>query len=166
MKPIERELKCLLTQEQFRQILPQFGNAKNQTNRYYTNDYATKHHIAYRIREIEGKTITTIKLPNDETSHIELESEDEAQIQAWKKTYHLNELEPLTQFTTYRRIIETTDATICLDETHYEKRIDYEIEYEYKVDHDGISKFNQWLKPYGLIWEKNPPTKLARALKK
>ena len=44
------------------------------------------------------------------------------------------------------------------------KTEDYEIEYEYTSDHDGIHFFNSILEKYGLKWTKNCPSKIARAL--
>ena len=46
----------------------------------------------------------------------------------------------------------------------YKNHTDYEIEYEYTSDHDGIHFFNSILEKYGLKWVKNCPSKIARAL--
>ena len=40
----------------------------------------------------------------------------------------------------------------------------YEIEYEYTSDNDGIHFFNSILEKYGLKWIKNCPSKIARAM--
>ena len=40
---------------------------------------------------------------------------------------------------------------------------DYEIEYEYLKEHDGIKTFNEILHPFHMKYEKNCPSKIARA---
>lgn len=76
----------------------------------------------------------------------------------------LEELQPLVQFETTRSICNQPEAEISIDHTIFAHSDDYEIEYEYRQEHDGIRRFNEILKPLGLSWEKNGTTKLARAL--
>ena len=59
---------------------------------------------------------------------------------------------------------EFEHGELCLDKTDYKNHTDYEIEYEYTSDHDGIHFFNSILKKYDLKWIKNCPSKIARAL--
>ena len=44
-----------------------------------------------------------------------------------------------------------------------DKSIDYDIEYEYLKEHDGIKTFNEILHPFHMKYEKNCPSKIARA---
>lgn len=73
----------------------------------------------------------------------------------WKKSVSGDiELHPFVTFETIRRITQLENAELSLDETHFPKHTDYEIEYEYRKDHDGISVFNQILERAGLQYEK------------
>ena len=73
-------------------------------------------------------------------------------------------LHPTASFTTLRNVYAFENGELCLDKTYYKNHTDYEIEYEYTSDHDGIHFFNSILEKYGLKWAKNCPSKIARAL--
>lgn len=175
---IERELKVLLTKEQYDQIartLP-FEPARIQINTYYdTSDRKLKkQQQAVRVRQVNGTNILTIKKPKDAITKEEYEYEipksdltrADKSIQAWMMEHGVNleGLEPFVTTITKRRILNTLEAEISLDETIYGGKTDYEIEYEYRSDHDGISCFDQILAPFHIRYEKNCPSKLARAL--
>ena len=61
-------------------------------------------------------------------------------------------------------MIDTGQAELCFDYNEYGDNSDYEIEYEYKTEHDGKNKFNEILLEIGLHYEKNCSSKIARAL--
>lgn len=65
---------------------------------------------------------------------------------------------------TWRSVIKTENAEICLDKNIYRDRIDYEIEYEYKKEHDELRIFQDILAKVSLHYERNCLSKIARAL--
>lgn len=76
---IERELKILVSKEQFQKILNSYEFKKPiiQTNTYYdTNDQKIKHmNGALRIRTFENTHIFTLKIKKDSITHYEYEKE-------------------------------------------------------------------------------------------
>lgn len=177
-QPIERELKVLINKTQYKKIGKSydFSDGYTQTNTYFdTNDsYLKEHKGALRIRSKENKKILTLKIKTDAITHIELEKEinvdtidqiDDPEILSWFEQYHIpKDVIPIASLTTFRKEYETEYATICLDYTTFNNTSDYELEYEYKKEHDGITQFNNLLKPYEITYEKNCPSKLARAI--
>ena len=175
---LERELKMALTKEEYDCLLHSYDFDKTivQRNVYYDtpDSRIKKRKGALRIRFADGKKILTIKLPNDETSKKEYESEIEADSPAafteeiWNFIHeHLREagqLVPIADFTTVRHLLICSEGEFCLDETDFGPVKDYEIEYEYHMDHDGMQKLNQFLKPAGIEYKKQGSSKLARAV--
>ena len=177
-KPEEHELKVMLTKEQFETLLHayDFPILLEQINTYYDTPKGAVKDLpgAVRIRRVDGKDIFTFKQRKDSQTQYELEKEipvgsldqiEDPEILGWLQEAGIDVkvLKPITTFTTWRHMIKTENAEICLDKTVYPHKTDYEIEYEYKKDHDGLSAFNQFLKPAGIIYEKNGPSKIARA---
>lgn len=179
MSDQERELKVLLTKENYEKLctLIPCDEQRLQINTYYdTPDQALKARgFACRIRETQGKYILTIKKPLDSITKYEYEKEVSAptvsELDPEDRSWMLEkislgdiELHPFVTFETIRRITQLENAELSLDETHFPKHTDYEIEYEYRKDHNGISVFNQILERAGLQYEKNCMSKLARAV--
>lgn len=176
---IERELKCLLSKEQY-EIISQsydFPIKIHQSNTYYdTKDgYLKNMKSAMRIRTIDSTYIFTLKIRTDEITLIELEKEiqddqiehafEDEEIASWIQKYNIpTEVIKIVDFTTERRIETLEFAELCLDCTNFYGQIDYEIEYEYTKDHDGILTFNQLLAAFDIKYEKNCPSKVARAV--
>lgn len=176
----ERELKILLTKDQFDKLLNSYDFHIKiiQENTYYDSEenLIKKLDGALRIRNINNeKFIFTFKKRIDPITLIELEKEvkskdlnqlQDPEILKWLKEYGISlaELQPITTFKTIRHLIKTKDAEICLDENKFGNKIDYEAEYEYKKDHDGIKEFNTFLHTVGLEYKKNCPSKLSRAM--
>lgn len=175
----ERELKILLTRDQYEQIRKaiQFDSERIQTNIYYDHpDQAMLQKMtALRIRTIGNTHMMTIKQPKDaitkyeyehkiHTCHIKDLNQPEKQ---WIMDHGLNPegLEPTVKFTTQRCILTLPQAELSLDKNTFAHSVDYELEYEYRQDHDGVAALNSFLKPFGLSYEKNCPGKYARALK-
>ena len=129
---------------------------------------------AVRIRTIQDKKIFTLKIRKDEYTHYEFEKEisaenineiEDPEILNWFNQYQIpKNLHPTASFTTLRNVYAFENGELCLDKTYYKNHTDYEIEYEYTSDHDGIHFFNSILEKYGLKWVKNCPSKIARAL--
>ena len=174
---IERELKILVSKEIYENILNSyiFDKTIYQTNTYYdTKDHLIKNNNgALRIRTIQDKNIFTLKLKKDAITHYEYEKEiksntisdiDDPEIKEWLMKIPLNEeVFPIASFSTIRNIHYFEHGELCVDMTQYDNHIDYEIEYEYTSEHNGIDTFNEILKPFGLKYEKNCPSKIARA---
>lgn len=192
MQDTERELKAMLSQEQADKLLKSsaFTETRVQKNTYYDNpDQSLKQNgMALRIRTIESdqvsnqkhpveaKYILTIKKPLDSITKYEYErpvhtnklkdlNEEE---RSWVQD-HLNadqtldSLNPIASFTTTRHICQFPDAEYSVDHTVFDHHEDYEAEYEYRKQHDGIKAFNRILSAAGLQWTKNGPSKIARA---
>lgn len=175
---IERELKLLIDEEVYNKLLHSydFQNPITQTNTYFDtkNQDVKKQHSAVRIRMIQDKKIFTLKIRKDEYTHYEFEKEinteniddiNDTEILNWFDQYQIpKNLDPTVSFTNLRYVYKFEHGELCLDKTDYKNHTDYEIEYEYTSDHDGIHFFNSILEKYDLKWIKNCPSKIARAL--
>lgn len=176
---IERELKILVNKESFEKLLKTYPFNKPivQTNTYYDTEdgYIKKQKGAMRIRTIKDKKIFTLKIRKDEITHNEYEKEinvntiqeiDDEEILNWLQMYNIpKKVHKIVSFITQRRTYDFENGQLCADITSYENHIDYEIEYEYTENHDGINSFNEILKPLNIHYEKNCPSKIARAFK-
>ena len=175
---IEKELKLLINKQVYDNIMNSYDFHKSiiQTNTYFdtANQDVKKQHGAVRIRTIENKKIFTLKIKKDEYTHYEFEKEisaenineiEDPEILNWFNQYRIpKNLHPTANFTTLRNVYEFENGELCLDKTTFKNHIDYEIEYEYTSDHDGIQFFNSILDQYGLKLQKNCPSKIARAM--
>lgn len=176
-EPIERELKILVSKEEYEKLLNSytFSNPWKQTNTYYDTEdgYIKQKKGAMRIRKIGDKHIFTLKIRTDSITHIELEKEidcdsiqdiKDKEILDWLKEYEIPmNVRPIISFTTTRQVVELEDAELCADHTDYGNHSDYEIEYEYKTNHDGIKAFNEILESIHIQYTKNCSSKIARA---
>lgn len=175
---IEKELKILVSKDEFDKVVNSydFTTPWSQTNTYYDtpSQYVRSLNGACRIRTIGDRKIFTLKIRISPDSHIELEKEvgvdtmtkiSDEEVLGWINKYEIpiEELRSIISFTTNRRIYDLEDAEFCADETIFSSHTDYEIEYEYKKAHDGVSAFNNLLKIIGKEYEKNCPSKIARA---
>lgn len=174
---MERELKCLVTKNQYEIIVKSydFSNPWIQENYYYDtpSNQVKSQGAAMRIRIIGDKKIFTLKTKKDEVTHYEYEEEidtdsitdiKDEEVLEWISK--LNLTEPLVQTLstkTKRQICRLENAELCADENWFGDVIDYEIEYEYTKDHDGIPIFNEILSKIGIKYKKNCPSKIARA---
>ncbi len=175
---IERELKILVTEEIYENMIHSYDFENNviQTNTYYDDENQTikNKNGAMRIRTIGNQHIFTLKIKKDSYTHYEYEKEiqtsdinkiDDIEINGWMKEFGIpKEVKPIITFTTERKILKCEKGEICVDKTTYLNHIDYEIEYEYNCDHDGISFFNKFLAPFHMKYTKNCPSKIARAM--
>lgn len=175
---LERELKIMLTKEQYDQIRSDisFDRCYRQTNTYYdTPDQKLKQMGgAFRIRQLPDHSVITLKLPSDAITKQEYEYPTKATSPETLSKEELQLLQekagiqpPLRQtasFTTLRCEKKLEHAELCLDQTDFGSVTDYELEYEYSDDHNGIRVFNQFLSRYGLKFEKNRLSKLGRAI--
>ncbi len=178
----EQELKLLIQKDQAQDLLNRLPiqETRHQVNTYYdTPNKALRQKLnAFRLRELpHGEVILTIKKPINATTKYEYErvvqsntlEELNEEEKAWANAHlegiaTVEDLQPLVRFETTRSICNQPEAEISIDHTVFANHDDYEIEYEYRQDHDGIQRFNEILKPLHLHWEKNGLTKLSRAL--
>lgn len=173
---IEKEYKILVSKEDFESLLSLYPEAscQRQVNTYYdTVDYAIKKaHGAMRIRELNGYTFT-LKLPSEQ-GLLEFEKEvsgndisifDDEEITNLLSSYTIyRPFTKLTTLTTDRILVKTDVAELCFDKSYYNGCVDYEIEYEYKADHDGLATFQTILQQVNLYYEKNCISKIQRAM--
>ncbi len=174
---IERELKVLISKEQYEKILHsyEFSDSWKQTNVFYdTHDRLIKQkNGGLRIRTIGNIHIFTLKIRTDAITHIELEKEipcerfediDDPKIDAWLQKYGIpKDLHPIMSFSTIRQTINFENGQLCADHTLFPSFEDYELEYEYTKEHDGITFFNTILETLGITYQKNSPGKISRA---
>lgn len=174
---LEIEYKVLLTKEQFEQLASQYQDVHfiRQINTYYdTKDLQIrKHYGSMRIREKAGHFIFTLKKHTDD-GLLEFEKEvpcndvsafDDSEIKQLFMDMGIHDpIVRLTSLTTDRAIIFNGYAEICLDHNFYNGKEDYEIEYEYKKDHDGKKMFQEILDIIHVQYEHNCVSKSKRAL--
>lgn len=178
-KNIEKEYKILLTKQEFENLLSFYEplTFKKQVNVYYdTHDNKIRSlGGAMRIRTKEGHHTFTLKMFSEEGLQEFECSVDENDISALncKEIMRLLEnydvqapFQKIASLTTKRAVFETKQAELCFDISEYNNTIDYEIEYEYKEDHDGLTLFNEILSKINARYDKNCSSKIARALKK
>lgn len=176
-KNIEKEYKVLLTKEQFDTLTNGYPDLHfiSQINTYYdTSDWQIRKHFgSMRIREKEGKFLFTLKKHTEE-GLLELEKEvsensvsvfQEPEIKELLEQLGIHDpIVELTSLRTDRAVIFNGYAEICFDHSFYHGLEDYEIEYEYKHEHDGLSMFQKILKPVNIQYVENCDSKSKRAL--
>lgn len=178
-KNIEKEYKILLTKEQFEDLCRFYEplHFVEQVNVYYdtSNRCIESMQGALRIRSKEGKHIFTLKMHDNgnlleyecEVKNNTVEALGEPSIQSLLTQYNINgSLHQTTTLVTKRAIVEDEYAQLCFDINLYNGMIDYEIEYEYKKDHDGRKQFSDILNKINVSYTKNCKAKIARALNK
>lgn len=178
-KHIEKEYKMLVSKEQFDKLCGLYENLNfiTQTNTYYdtVNRDIQKQKGAMRIRERNGRFLFTLKMRQEnldglcececEVSENSVHALRSKEIVQLLQEYHIEaDIIPLTTLVTKRAIVETENAELCFDISTYGSHIDYEIEYEYKRPHDGLSVFQKLLDQVQLVYVKNCTSKIQRAL--
>lgn len=173
---IEFEYKILVNESDFNQLLSLFDTTcVDQTNVYYdsVDHLLVSKKAAMRLRFIEDKVYFTLKarLNQDlleyekEVFFKDLNDCDDLEILELLKSYHLQKpFIPLTSLRTIRHYINLEHAQLCFDQNFYNGKIDYEIEYEYFDEHDGLKVFNDILAKINLKYEKNCISKFKRAM--
>ena len=178
-KNIEKELKILVSKEQFNELKNAFEplEFKTQVNTYYDSEdcIVEKRKGAMRIRSKNNTHIFTLKLfINDDLHEYECNVQENSVDALNKKEIIdlLNEhkiygpFHPTATLKTKRAVFENEFAELCFDINYYNDMVDYEIEYEYKVEHDGYAIFNDILKKVNLKYTSNCKSKIQRALNK
>ncbi|MDF9825318.1 uncharacterized protein YjbK [Breznakia sp. PF5-3] len=176
-KHIEKEYKILVTKEQFYKLLSYYPKIKfiTQINTYYDNEHfdIIKHHGAMRIREKENHYLFTLKKFNNNTL-FEYECEvfkndaavfTSATIKETLDNFQIyGPFQMLAHLKTDRAVFESDDYELCFDINEYNGMVDYEIEYEYKREHNGLENFQNILQLIHLTYKENSISKIHRAL--
>lgn len=178
-KNIEKEFKILLSKDKFDLLCEMYKplTFTKQINQYYDteNNLIRSKHGAMRIRTKDHKHIFTLKLyENNELLEYECEVKENSvhslshpDIVSLLNTYHIvGPFVETASLTTNRAMVINEEAELCFDENFYNDTCDYEIEYEFKKEHDGFNKFNQILDKVNLHYESNCKSKIERALNK
>lgn len=175
---LEIEYKLLVDRRQFEKICSLYPNAifKRQMNVYYDtlNSDLRKNHCAMRIRDKGDEHLFTLKAPGEKDGKLEFEkllSEnsvhalEDSEIKELVSRYITNfDFVETGRLVTYRASIDLEYAELCLDVNLYNDIVDFEIEYEWKNDHDGRTCFNEILASAGLVYTSNCKSKVARCL--
>lgn len=174
---IEKEYKLLVNEDQFYQLLAYYPTVefRKQINTYYDTEENQIQSMkgAMRIREIDHSFLFTLKIRKDddlfeyecpvECNDIQVFYSDE--VKALLDQFSIyGPFKKTTTLTTNRGMYVTDYAELCFDESFYNDTKDYEIEYEYKKDHDGLSQFQSILQKISLTYEKNCASKIKRAM--
>lgn len=178
-KHIEKEYKLLVSQHDFETLRSFFPDLKgvDQINRYYdnANHDLTRKHIAMRIRTKNNTYLFTLKRHTSEglqECECYLANDDITQLSSQPVKDLLNSFgisghfECIASLTTNRAVYLSPDYELCFDINYYNDKVDYEIEYEYRTEHDGLSNFKAILNQANLEYQQNAPAKIKRALQK
>lgn len=178
-KHIEKEYKVLLSEDQFKKLCALYKNLNfvTQVNTYYDTQNHTVQNKkgAMRIREKNGTYIFTLKMHQDGldglcececmVSENSVNAFQQADIRKLLEEYNIyGAIVSLTTLTTKRAVIDLKDAELCFDISTYSGYTDYEIEYEYKREHDGLSVFQEILNHIHVTYISNCQSKIQRAL--
>lgn len=178
-KNIEKELKILVDKDTFFFLLSKYKNKKEiiQKNIYYSisNETIENSNIAIRLRYLNNKIVFTLK-ENTKEGLLEYEKEfsinckiesiwNDSEIQQILQNHNMNKkLYPIVTIETKRTVVDLENAELCFDISTYNNITDYEIEYEYKSEHNGKDVFNKILNQGCLTYTQNCYSKLKRAL--
>lgn len=175
-KNIEKEFKVLVTKQQFDFLLKSYPSVvfKKQVNTYYdtADRKIEKLRGAMRIRE-KDDFIFTLKIPNNEdlleyecnVEKNDVTALDNSDIKDLLAGYNIDgPFFVLTTLKTHRAVYETEFAELCFDISTYNGVTDYELEYEYKKDHDGNLVFQTILDKIGIVYHSNCDSKIKRAM--
>lgn len=174
---IEKEYKILLSEKQFKALCSTYEPLHfiKQVNTYYDTAHMDiqKKHGAMRIREKENTCIFTLKMRHgaDLMEHeciVPYHTTQAFEIPDIKNILNMYGLQgpfkKIAVCTTYRAVIADEFAELCFDINMYGDVTDYEIEYEYMCEHDGLSAFRKILEPIAVTYHKNCASKIKRAL--
>ncbi len=176
---VEKELKVLITREEYQKVMQMFSWDKNivQENYYYVNPENIDFENTFRVRKIENKYKLQIKrtMKKDKSLHIKKEYECELETLPERiSSDFLNEkLELKYEECTYscvgslktdRKVMKTDAVELCLDKNYYLANVDYELEIEYQNSEplDLIAE----LRDAGISFEKGISGKNTRFLKR
>ena len=189
MLQVEREFKNLLTKSQYHSLLEDFKplltKEITQTNSYYDWDGVLQSHkMALRIRIVKGKSIgeITLKIPQSSLEVLEFTHEMPVEMLLQyneqkefslplsikealeSKEVYLEKVEQTTLLTTHRfEGSLSNNEWLVLDESHYNGKMDYEMEMEVQNLSLGEEVFLKILQKYQ-IQREQAESKIKRAL--
>ncbi|OKL35876.1 CYTH domain-containing protein [Domibacillus mangrovi] len=167
---IEIEFKCLLSKEQFEQLVESFqpGPFATQHNHYFdTADFSLKEAgAALRIREKKGCAEMTLKEPaevgllestvalsiDDVTAALSGAIPDNDVMATARKRAPVNEFLHFGTLSTSRAEVEYKGGALVFDHSTYVNQEDYEIEYEAK-DLSGEQTFLALLNSFNIEYK-------------
>lgn len=184
---IEIEFKNMLTKEQYISLLHHFqitnNMIKRQKNIYFDtpNWHLKRLSAGLRLRQLENKTVCTLKIKSSENVHFEIT--EEVPIEKVKemiegkgffaptiekRLIELNvptdSLQVVASITTDRAEIQYKGGTLVFDRSYYLNCEDYEVEYESNNEKIGRKVFNDFLNEHQII-KKEADKKIARYMK-
>ncbi|MFV0255313.1 MAG: CYTH domain-containing protein [Erysipelotrichaceae bacterium] len=169
---LEIEYKCLVSLSDYQKIVNHFASeikTITQINTYYQDldNNISKLKGTLRKREFSNTSIFTLKIPSKkglleyEVETTDIENEE---LNKLLNKYQLSQpLKVIGQLKTIRRKVILAQGELCLDENHYNNKIDYEIEYECTEKHDGKKAFITILKELDINYTENLISKYLRA---
>ncbi len=173
---IEFEYKILVDKQQFDCLLSKYDTITvDQTNVYYDSEdqLLNGRKVAMRLRYIGDDIYFTLKTRNQgdllefekQVSFKDMNDCDDLEILDLLASFEVSKpFYPITSLRTIRHYINLEHAQLCFDENFYGYIVDYEIEYEYFEEHDGLKVFNDILSDVGLVYKSNCTSKFKRAL--
>ncbi len=173
-KSIETEHKCLLTKKHYQKLLEFYKyeyQEITQKNIYFIDqkNMITTNKAVLRIRKINNDSTITFKIKRDgKLFEYEKNTDDLLDLDLLEVLATYNIIPPFTEtanLTTIRRLINLPKGELCLDENHYNNQIDYEVEYEEKESHDGLSILKSILQENNINYQENTTSKFQRATK-
>ena len=173
---LEIEYKTLIeraTFDAFRNALF-FSAPVKQVNEYYDTENLRlfNQHIMCRIRVIDAYYEFTLKIPQaDGVMEFEvildenkLDLNDKVIDLLKSHSVNVSEMKNVATSTTFRSTFDDEYGTWCLDETHFDNSVDYEIEYELFGPHEkAYQHYVDTLDKYNIPFRKANP-KFIRAL--
>lgn len=148
----EKEWKGIIDKNKYEKlILEKWDKEFVQVNFYFSNEKLMENgNITIRIRCINNLMLLQIKVKNGVENNVRISDEYEKTIdvipyeiseteikQIWKE-YSFGDIFLLGFLITERRIKQIKGVEIALDRNSYNGITDYEIEFEYKEDHEGV----------------------------
>lgn len=166
---LETEFKTLVNKEQFDKLSELYRPLLfvKQHNYYYGSLNSEN---SFRIRIKDNQKIFTLKetLDNQILEHEKQFTgqfhEDSEIILILSKMNILPPFNLIGELVTYRATVETELAELCFDINCYNGLIDYEIEYEIKKDHDGLSIFKDILSKAEIEYVQSYASKYKRCV--
>jgi uncharacterized protein YjbK len=174
---VELEFKQLISESQFKHLLILYPNhhLQVQSNHYFQYEDSNQH-IACRIRDLNQQLTLTFKQKHHD-SVLEtnfLVDSISSDVFSLPEVQTFLRIQNLSQSWTYigclqteRYLVEELYGELCIDKNTYLDVLDYELEYEVRVDKEKEAKhqFVQLLDQLKLVYQP-APTKFERFLKR
>ena len=169
---IEKELKVLLSKEQYERLGKEFEweHIIEQRNHYFR---CKKPGLfsSIRVRQIGERFFLQVKMPVSEEGALSVKKEFEKELSALPPVLTAEELKELTgadfgdaigmgELFTLRKTAQIGSCEVCLDKSEYLGITDYEMELEYTGEYP--SELVGRIEAFGISFDKPPVGKYAR----